>query len=141
MGERTPDVCAGSTGHTGTVVVNVVHHIEPGDAPTRKVSNYPTFRVGVSPVTNVLVAANDGTKSDVVANYPNEGEPMVRYAAAAYGPLALLHVSVLLRIVADLAAVVTLRGVSGVLTIVALVAYAATLAIGSRQSSRRPTPI
>jgi hypothetical protein len=65
----------------------------------------------------------------------------VRYAAAAYRPLALLHVSVLLRIVADLAAVVTLRGVSGVLTILALVAYAATLAIGSRQSNRRPTPI
>jgi len=65
----------------------------------------------------------------------------VRYAAAAYGPLALLHASVLLRIVADLGEIVALRGVSGLLTILALVTYAATLAIGSRQRGRRPTPI
>jgi hypothetical protein len=36
---------------------------------------------------------------------------------------------------------VTLRGVSGVLTILALVAHAATLAIGSRHDSRRLVPI
>jgi hypothetical protein len=60
----------------------------------------------------------------------------VRYGAAAYGPLALLHASVLLRVVADLAGIVALRGVGGLLTVLALVAYAATLAIVSR---RRPT--
>ena len=57
----------------------------------------------------------------------------VRYSAAAYGPLALLHASVLLRIGADLGDVVALRGVSGLLTILALAAYAATLAVASRR--------
>jgi hypothetical protein len=65
----------------------------------------------------------------------------VRYAAAAYGPLALLHASVLLRIVADLGEIVALRGVSGLLTILALAAYAATLAVASRRGGRRPAPI
>jgi hypothetical protein len=65
----------------------------------------------------------------------------VRYGAAAYGPLALLHVSVLLRIVADFGQVFGLRGVSALLTILALVAYAATLALSSRRSGPRPTPI
>ncbi len=58
----------------------------------------------------------------------------VRYAAAAYGPLALLHASVLLRVVADLGEIVALRAVSGVLTILALVTYAATLAVATRRS-------
>jgi hypothetical protein len=59
----------------------------------------------------------------------------VRYSAAAYGPLALLHASVLLRIGADLGDVVALRGASGLLTILALAAYAATLAAASRRRS------
>jgi hypothetical protein len=61
----------------------------------------------------------------------------VRYAAAAYAPLALLHASVLLRVVTDLGEVVAWRGASGVLTILALVAYAATLAIASRRAPAR----
>ncbi len=65
----------------------------------------------------------------------------VRYGAAAYGPLALLHASVLLRIVADFGELAALRGASALLTILALAAYAATLAIVSRRSGRRPTPI
>ena len=58
----------------------------------------------------------------------------VRYGAAAYGPLGLLHASVLLRLVADIGELTPLRGVSGLLTVLALVAYAGTLAIVSRRS-------
>ncbi len=58
----------------------------------------------------------------------------VRYGAAAYGPLALLHASVLLRIGADLGGLAPLREASGLLTILALLAYAGTLAIVSRRS-------
>jgi len=61
----------------------------------------------------------------------------VRYGAAAYGPLALLHASVLLRVVADLGEIVALRTLSGLLTILALLAYAATLAIVSRRGPAR----
>jgi hypothetical protein len=58
----------------------------------------------------------------------------VRYGAAAYGPLALLHASVLLRVAADVGEFAALREASGLLTILALVAYAGTLVIVSRRS-------
>jgi hypothetical protein len=57
----------------------------------------------------------------------------IRYSVAAYGPLVLLHVSVLLRIAADLFERVELRAISGPVTIVAFVGYAATLLIASRK--------
>lgn len=57
----------------------------------------------------------------------------VRYSAAVYGPLVLLHLSVLLRIAADLFERVEMRVVSGPVTIVAFAGYAATLMITSRK--------
>jgi hypothetical protein len=57
----------------------------------------------------------------------------VRYHAAAYLPLALLHVSVLLRTIADLLGYIDLRMVSGPITLLAFVVYAATLIIASRR--------
>lgn len=57
----------------------------------------------------------------------------VRYSAAAYVPLALLHLSVLLRIAADLFEQIEIRTFSGPTTIVALAGYAATLIIASRK--------
>lgn len=57
----------------------------------------------------------------------------VRYSAAIYGPLVVLHLSVMLRIAADLFERVELRAVSSPVTIVALVGYAATLVIVSRR--------
>jgi hypothetical protein len=65
----------------------------------------------------------------------------VRYAAAAYGPLALPHASVLPGMVAESGRGRRVVRVSGLLTILVLVAYAITLAIVSRRGSRRPTPI
>ena len=57
----------------------------------------------------------------------------VRYSSAVYLPLVLLHVSVLLRVAADLFERVELRAISGPVTIVALIGYAATLMIASRK--------
>jgi hypothetical protein len=57
----------------------------------------------------------------------------VRYSAAAYLPFAVLHFSVLLRVVADLFEWVDLRAASGPVTIVAFVAYAAILIVASRR--------
>jgi hypothetical protein len=51
----------------------------------------------------------------------------VRYSAALYVALALLHVSVLLRVSSDLGEAVALRAASGVVTVVALASYAGTL--------------
>jgi hypothetical protein len=57
----------------------------------------------------------------------------VRYSAAAYVPLALLHLSVVLRIAADLFERVEMRTISGPVTIVAFAGYAATLMMASRK--------
>jgi hypothetical protein len=57
----------------------------------------------------------------------------VRYSAAAYVPLVVLHLSVLLRIAADLFELVVMRAISGPATIIAFAGYAATLMITSRK--------
>ena len=57
----------------------------------------------------------------------------VRYSAAAYLPFVILHLSVLLRVVADLFERVDLCAASGPVTIIAFVAYAATLIVASRR--------
>jgi hypothetical protein len=55
----------------------------------------------------------------------------VRYSVFSYVPLALLHASVILRVASDLLEWLDLRADSAIATIVALVAYAAHLAIMS----------
>ena len=57
----------------------------------------------------------------------------VRYSAAAYMPLVLLHISVLLRITADLFKWIEIRAISGSATIIALACYAAILVITRRR--------
>lgn len=64
----------------------------------------------------------------------------VRAPAAAYGPLALLHLSVLWRVAADLGEWTAWRPTAGVLTVAAFVTYAATLVAGSRRSAAGVTP-
>jgi len=57
----------------------------------------------------------------------------VRYSAAVYAPLVVLHLSVLLRIAADLFERIEMRIISGPITIIAFAGYAATLMITSRK--------
>lgn len=57
----------------------------------------------------------------------------IRYSAAAYAPLAVLHGSVLLRVAADLTGHVDIRALSGPVTILAFAGYAVTLLIVSRR--------
>jgi hypothetical protein len=59
----------------------------------------------------------------------------VRYGQAAYAALALLHASVLLRVAADLTEAVDVRVVSGPMTVLALMVYAATLLFYSLRTS------
>ena len=58
----------------------------------------------------------------------------VRYSAAAYGPLVLLHLSVSLRVAADLFEQIEMRTISGPVSIIALAGYAASLMIASRKT-------
>ena len=58
----------------------------------------------------------------------------IRYSPIVYAPLVLLHLSVLLRVAANLLELTEVRTISGLLTIIALASYAATLVIVSRAS-------
>jgi hypothetical protein len=60
----------------------------------------------------------------------------VGFSDFAYAPLALLHLSVLLRVGADLLAWTDLRTFTGPLTMVALAGYAGTLIVASRARPR-----
>jgi hypothetical protein len=60
----------------------------------------------------------------------------VGFSAASYVPLALLHLSVLLRTIGDIMALSNARAASAILTILALIGYAVTLMLAS--SRRRP---
>ncbi len=62
----------------------------------------------------------------------------VRYHAFAYAPLALLHASVALRVGSDLAEWVDGRKFSGLMTVLALAGYAATLIVSSARRRRAP---
>jgi plastocyanin len=79
--ERTPNLSGGWVGVPGTAHFNFLHRFEHGDAPLRKISNYPTFLMGYTVTRNLLLAANYATNSDLVASYPNEWEAMARWAA------------------------------------------------------------
>ncbi len=60
----------------------------------------------------------------------------IRFSAWAYLPLAVLHLSVAARIAGDLLPSLDLRTVSGLMTVIALVSYAAALAIPSARNRR-----
>ena len=83
--ERTPNLSGGWTGVPGTAHFNFLHRFEHGDAPERKISNYPTFLMGYTPARSLLFAANYSTNSDLVPGYPNEWELMARWGAP-FGP-------------------------------------------------------
>jgi len=62
----------------------------------------------------------------------------LQYSGFSYGPLVLLHASVILRVGSDLLEWVDVRSASAIATILALVAYAMQLAITSWVSKPRP---
>ena len=89
VADRTPNLAGGWVGTPGTVYFNFLHRFEHGAAPTRKVTNFPTFLVGYAPVNGLLLAANYATNSDLIANYPNEWEALGRWAPPAMGAAQL----------------------------------------------------
>jgi hypothetical protein len=60
----------------------------------------------------------------------------VAYSSLAYLPLALLHISLMLRVCSDLFGWTELRAASGLLTAVAVIGYAVTLLFASRVVAR-----
>ncbi len=84
--DRTPNLSGGWVGPRGTAYFNFLHRFEHGQPPVRKVTNFPTFLMGYTPVNGLLLAAHYATNSDLVANYPNEWEFFARWAGLDLGP-------------------------------------------------------
>lgn len=61
----------------------------------------------------------------------------VAYSSLAYLPLALLHISLMLRVCSDLFEWTEWRAASGLLTALAVIGYAATLVFASRRTAKR----
>jgi plastocyanin len=80
--DRTPNLSGGWLGATGTLQFNFLHRFSVSDAPTRKVSNTPTFLLSYRLPFPVVVGFNYATSSDVVTSppLPNEWEGFARYA-------------------------------------------------------------
>jgi|SRR5882762_1327848 len=80
--DRTPNLSGGWLGETGTLQFNFLHRFSVSAAPTRKVSNTPTFLLSYRLPFPVVVGFNYATSSDVVTTppLPNEWEGFARYA-------------------------------------------------------------
>ena len=80
--ERTPNLSGGWLGERGTLQFNFLHRFTVSPAPTRKVTNSPTFLLSYRLPVPVVVGVNYATSSDVVTAtpMPNEWEAFARYA-------------------------------------------------------------
>jgi plastocyanin len=76
--QRTPNLSGGWPATHGTLYFNFLHRFIVGEAPTRKVSNVPTFLLGAGLPGGILLGANYSTNSDVADSYPNEWEFFAR---------------------------------------------------------------
>lgn len=78
--ERSPNVSGAWVAPAGRLQFNFLHRFQVGSAPTRKVTNYPTFLLGAGVGSSLMVGANYATNSDVAERYPNEWEFFGRWA-------------------------------------------------------------
>ena len=78
--DRSPNLSGGWLGAPGTLQFNFIHRFGVGDAPTRKVTNSPTFLLSYQLPLPLLIGFNYATSSDVAAAFPNEWEFFARYA-------------------------------------------------------------
>ncbi|MBX6365954.1 MAG: cupredoxin family copper-binding protein [Gemmatimonadetes bacterium] len=78
--ERSPNIAGAWVAPAGRLQFNFLHRFQVGSAPTRKVTNYPTFLLGAGVGSSLMVGANYATNSDVAERYPNEWEFFGRWA-------------------------------------------------------------
>lgn len=87
--DRPPDLSGGWVGEPGRVHFHFIHRFEAGPAPARKVTNTPTFLVGVPLGSGLLAGFNYATNSNVARGRPNEWELFGRWAPLGAGPWRL----------------------------------------------------
>ncbi|MEO7713189.1 MAG: cupredoxin family copper-binding protein [Gemmatimonadaceae bacterium] len=72
--DRPPNLSGDWVVNMGTVQFNFLHRFTSSDAPVRKVSNFPTFLVGVGLPQHTMIGFNYATNSTLAPRYPNEWE-------------------------------------------------------------------
>ncbi len=88
--DRSPNLSGGWLGAGGTLQFNFLHRFSVSGAPTRKVSNAPTFLLSYRLPRPLLLGFNYATSSDIAPQFPNEWEVFGRVAPLAVdrgGPL------------------------------------------------------
>lgn len=79
MLDRPPNVSADWVAGSGTVQFNFLHRFSRSAAPERKVSNFPTFVIGVGLPQRTMIGFAYATNSTLTPRYPNEWEFFVRH--------------------------------------------------------------
>jgi plastocyanin len=72
--ERPPNVSGDWIAPRGTVQFNFLHRFVRSDPPARKITNFPTFVIGVGLPKHTQVGFLYSTNSTLVPRYPNEWE-------------------------------------------------------------------
>ena len=81
--DRTPNLSAGWVTPPHQMQFNFLHRFRASDAPTRKVSNVPTFITTYSLFSRTIVGFQYSSNSDLVSRIPNEWELFGRWAPLA----------------------------------------------------------
>ena len=79
--DRPPNISGDWVGRPGTIQFNFIHRFVRSPAPERKVSNFPTFAVGIGLPRRLMVGFHYATNSTLTPRYPNEWEFLVRHLA------------------------------------------------------------
>lgn len=79
--DRPPNISGDWVGRPGTIQFNFIHRFVRSPAPERKVSNFPTFALGVGVTRRLMVGFHYATNSTLTPRYPNEWEFLVRHQA------------------------------------------------------------
>lgn len=84
--DRPPNLSGAWLGESGTIQFNFLHRFSVARAPSRKVSNSPTFVVAYRLPLPLLIGLTYATSSDITPQFPNEYEVFARFR-----PLAADH--------------------------------------------------
>lgn len=77
--DRPPNISGDWVSNTGTVQFNFLHRFVRSAPPARKVSNYPTFLMGLGLPSHFMLGFQYATNSTLAPRYPNEWEFFVRW--------------------------------------------------------------
>jgi plastocyanin len=91
--DRPPNISGDWVARSGTIQFNFIHRFIRSDSPERKVSNFPTFEMGVGLPRRLMVGFHYATNSTLTPRFPNEWEFFARHVAFSQDDGAPLDVA------------------------------------------------